>query len=93
MIFLLLNLYIQSLWHLLVKVSHGSFSIQGLNPGPKNKVPVIGTASLNLADFASSAAEEKDLELTIPLTIACGATEPRPSLHVHVVFVLAFVYC
>ncbi|KAI3748315.1 hypothetical protein L6452_11309 [Arctium lappa] len=56
--------------------------LNGLNPGPKNKVPVIGTASLNLADFASSAPEEKDLELIIPLTIACGPTEPRPSLHI-----------
>ncbi|KAI3721923.1 hypothetical protein L2E82_32943 [Cichorium intybus] len=55
--------------------------LSGLNPGPKNKVPVIGTASLNLAEFASTA-EEKDLELTIPLTIACGPTEPRPSLHI-----------
>nr|KAJ0208835.1 hypothetical protein LSAT_V11C400206930 [Lactuca sativa] len=49
--------------------------------GLKNKVLVIGTTSLNLAEFAF-AAEEKDFDLTIPLTIPCGATEPRPSLHI-----------
>ncbi|KAI3799433.1 hypothetical protein L1987_34731 [Smallanthus sonchifolius] len=54
--------------------------LDGLSPGPRNKVPIIGTASLNLAEFVS-AAEEKDLDLTIPLTITCGTTEPRPSLH------------
>ncbi|XP_076895270.1 uncharacterized protein LOC143547837 [Bidens hawaiensis] len=53
----------------------------GLSPGPKNKIPIIGTASLNLAEFVS-AAEEKDLDLTIPLTVSCGPTEPRPSLHI-----------
>lgn len=55
--------------------------LNGLSPGLKNKVPVIGTASLNLAEFAS-AAEEKDLDLTIPLTISSGTTEPRASLHI-----------
>ncbi|KAK1409873.1 hypothetical protein QVD17_36402 [Tagetes erecta] len=53
----------------------------GSSPGQKNKVIIIGTASLNLAEFVS-AAEEKDLDLTIPLTTPCGATEPRPSLHI-----------
>lgn len=48
---------------------------------PKNKVHVIGTASLNLADYASLA-EEKEFELDIPLTVPCGATEPCPTLHV-----------
>uniref|UniRef100_A0A5B7AAB2 Putative F26K24.5 protein n=1 Tax=Davidia involucrata TaxID=16924 RepID=A0A5B7AAB2_DAVIN len=52
--------------------------LNGLNQGPKNKVPVVGTASLNLAEFASKA-EEKDFELNIPL-ISGGAAEPRPSL-------------
>lgn len=55
--------------------------LNGLNPGPKNKVPVIGTASLNLAEFAS-AAEENELDLTIPVNISNGATEPHPSLHI-----------
>nr|GEY10361.1 hypothetical protein [Tanacetum cinerariifolium] len=55
--------------------------LNGLSPGPKNKVPVIGTASLNLAEFAS-AAEEKELDLAIPVSISNGATEPHPSLHI-----------
>ncbi|KAI7736766.1 hypothetical protein M8C21_012641 [Ambrosia artemisiifolia] len=55
--------------------------LNGSSPGPKNKIPILGTASLNLAEFAS-AAEEKDHDLTIPLTISCGATEPSPSLHI-----------
>ncbi|KAK9078568.1 hypothetical protein SSX86_002625 [Deinandra increscens subsp. villosa] len=55
--------------------------LNGSSPGPKNKVPILGTASLNLAEFAS-VAEEKDLDLTIPLTISCGATESGPSLHI-----------
>ena len=52
--------------------------VQGLNQGPKIKVPVVGTTSLNLAEFASKA-EEKDFELNIPL-ISCSAAEPHPSL-------------
>ncbi|CAI9289716.1 unnamed protein product [Lactuca saligna] len=55
--------------------------LNGLTPGPKNKVPIIGTASLNLADYAS-AIEEKDFELHIPLTIPCGPHEPPPLLHI-----------
>ncbi|KAK0584817.1 hypothetical protein LWI29_019172 [Acer saccharum] len=51
----------------------------GLNQGPKNKVPVVGTASLNLAEFASSA-EQKEFELNIPLTLSNGSAELRPSL-------------
>lgn len=57
------------------------FAIQGLNrgQGPKNKVPVVGTASLNLAEYAS-AADQKEFELNIPLTLSGNATEPSPSL-------------
>ncbi|XP_062166231.1 uncharacterized protein LOC133872668 [Alnus glutinosa] len=53
----------------------------GLNrgQGPKNKVPVVGTASLNLAEYAS-AADQKEFELNIPLTLSGSATEPSPSL-------------
>ncbi|GAV63879.1 NT-C2 domain-containing protein [Cephalotus follicularis] len=60
----------------------------GLYQGPKNKVTVIGTASLNLAEYAS-ATEQKEFELNIPLTLSAGAgpataaavtAEPRPSL-------------
>lgn len=48
----------------------------GLNRGQKSKTPVFGTASINLAEFASKS-EEKDFELSIPLTSA----EPHPILH------------
>lgn len=54
--------------------------MQGLNQRPK--VPVIGTASLNLAEFAS-VVDQKDFDLNIPLTIPGGsAVEPSPSLSV-----------
>ncbi|KAK9282941.1 hypothetical protein L1049_011166 [Liquidambar formosana] len=51
----------------------------GLNQGPKNKVPVVGTASLNLAEFAS-AAQEKEVEINVPLTLPAGSIECSPSL-------------
>lgn len=55
------------------------FSIQGLNVGPKNKALTIGSASLNLAEFAS-ATEEKEFELSIPLAVPGTAVEQQPSL-------------
>ncbi|KAE8666112.1 pentatricopeptide repeat-containing family protein [Hibiscus syriacus] len=42
--------------------------------GSKSKVPVVGTASLNLAEYAS-AAEQKEFELNIPLVLSTGAVE------------------
>uniref|UniRef100_A0A5B6ZE64 C2 NT-type domain-containing protein n=1 Tax=Davidia involucrata TaxID=16924 RepID=A0A5B6ZE64_DAVIN len=51
----------------------------GLNDGPKNKLPVIATASLNLSEFAS-AAEEKELEINIPLIVSGCSIECSPSL-------------
>lgn len=68
--------------------------IQGSDSGPKNKVPVFGKASLNLSEFASSA-EEKEIELNIPLIVSSGATEPRPSLHVCTLrsFCVASILC
>ncbi|EOY08523.1 hypothetical protein QUC31_010824 [Theobroma cacao] len=57
-----------------------AFSVlNGLNQGPKNKVPVVGTVSLNLAEYAS-AAEQKEFELNIPLILSNGAAEPGPQL-------------
>ncbi|KAK9122952.1 hypothetical protein Sjap_012554 [Stephania japonica] len=49
------------------------------NQGSKTKVPVIGTVSLNVADFAS-ATEEKEIELNIPLTVQNGNAMNLPSL-------------
>ncbi|KAF2287434.1 hypothetical protein GH714_039889 [Hevea brasiliensis] len=51
----------------------------GTNQGPKNKVPAVGTAMLNLAEYASTA-EQKELELSLPLLLPAGAAEPRPLL-------------
>ncbi|KAF8397997.1 hypothetical protein HHK36_016923 [Tetracentron sinense] len=51
----------------------------GLSQGPKNKVPVVGTASLNLAEYASTE-EEKEIEINVPLTLSGGCAEPNPSL-------------
>ncbi|KAJ0028554.1 hypothetical protein Pint_36199 [Pistacia integerrima] len=51
----------------------------GLNQGPKNKVPVVATGTLNLAEFASLA-EEKEIELNLPLTLSTGAAESHPLL-------------
>ncbi|KAF5954975.1 hypothetical protein HYC85_007831 [Camellia sinensis] len=51
----------------------------GLNKGPINKVPVVATASLNLAEFAS-ANEEKEVEISIPLLVPGGSSQCSPSL-------------
>ncbi|XP_071721119.1 uncharacterized protein [Rutidosis leptorrhynchoides] len=55
--------------------------LNGSTTGPKNKVPVIGKASLDLAEFASSPKQE-GFELNIPLTVSSGSTEPCPSLNI-----------
>lgn len=54
-------------------------SIQVSNLGPKNKVLTIGTATLNLAEYAYAAVGEES-ELSIPLVVSGTAVEPRPSL-------------
>ncbi|WJX17824.1 hypothetical protein P8452_07695 [Trifolium repens] len=50
----------------------------GLNQRPKTKIPVVGTASLNLAEFAS-VVDQKDFDLSIPLTLP-GGSSAEPSL-------------
>ncbi|MBA0856579.1 hypothetical protein Goshw_000209 [Gossypium schwendimanii] len=54
-------------------------ALNGLKQGPKSKVPVVGVASLNLAEHVS-AAEQKELELNIPLILSTGAGELCPRL-------------
>ncbi|TVU45886.1 hypothetical protein EJB05_05394 [Eragrostis curvula] len=49
------------------------------NKGPKNKPSILGAASLNLADYASTAAEE--IEIILPLCVPEGASQSAPSLH------------
>ncbi|CAL9775552.1 unnamed protein product [Musa acuminata subsp. burmannicoides] len=48
--------------------------------GPRNKCSVIGTASLNLAEFAS-AAEEKEMEINFTLLPPGVTTESHPVLY------------
>ncbi|XP_022982854.1 uncharacterized protein LOC111481582 [Cucurbita maxima] len=49
-------------------------AFNGLNRGSKNKVQVVGSASLNLSEYVS-VAEQKELQLTIPLNPSTNATE------------------
>ncbi|XP_062202382.1 uncharacterized protein LOC133904822 [Phragmites australis] len=56
-----------------------SFSVVSeSNKMSKSKL-ILGTASLNLADYASAA--EEDIEIILPLLVPNGATELAPSLH------------
>lgn len=50
-----------------------------MNQGLKNKVPGVGSATVNLAEFAS-AAEQKEFELRLPLMVSAGVAEPCPFL-------------
>ncbi|KAK3149845.1 hypothetical protein QOZ80_3AG0223820 [Eleusine coracana subsp. coracana] len=49
------------------------------NKGPKNKPSVLGTASLNLADYASTTKEE--IEIILPLCVPDGTPQSALSLH------------
>ncbi|CAN1277738.1 hypothetical protein LINPERPRIM_LOCUS16424 [Linum perenne] len=53
----------------------------GVNQGPKKKVSSIGTAMLNLAEFAARA-EEKDFQLTLPLVRTSVPTDLQTSLSI-----------
>lgn len=53
--------------------------LQGLNQKPKSKVPVIGTALVNVAEYASLI-DQKDFDLNIPLTPPGGSSESSPTL-------------
>ncbi|OIV90424.1 hypothetical protein TanjilG_19915 [Lupinus angustifolius] len=53
----------------------------GLSQRSKTKVPVVGTASLNLAELAS-AVDQKDFDLNIPLTLLGGSVVPSPSINI-----------
>lgn len=55
-------------------------SAQDINIGAKNKPSILGTASLNLADYASAA--EEVIEIILPLSVPGGEPESAPSLHV-----------
>ncbi|CAN0847651.1 hypothetical protein LINGRAHAP2_LOCUS5085 [Linum grandiflorum] len=51
----------------------------GVNQGPKKKVPCMGTALLNLAEFAARP-EEKEFELSLPLLRPSGSNDPQTTL-------------
>lgn len=51
--------------------------LNGMNA--KNKAPIVGTAVLNVAEFAAKI-EEREFKLNIPLVVPGGASEPRPTL-------------
>lgn len=55
-----------------------------MHQGAKNKVSVLGTAVLNLAEFAAKT-EEDEFELQIPVAVQGCTTEHTLSLHVRVV--------
>lgn len=51
-----------------------------MKQGQKNKAPLVGTASLNLAEYAR-VTDQREFELNLPLTLsACVASEPHPLL-------------
>ncbi|KAK6131634.1 hypothetical protein DH2020_034648 [Rehmannia glutinosa] len=52
--------------------------LHGLNQGVKNKIPIVGSAALNLAEYASKN-EEQVIEVKIPLTVS-GSVDSRPLL-------------
>lgn len=60
-------------WEIEIRVFNGT------KQGSKNKPSIIGTATLNLAEFASSG--EENIELNLPLMPPEIDAEPHPSLH------------
>ncbi|KAL1566083.1 hypothetical protein AAHA92_01729 [Salvia divinorum] len=56
-----------------------SFTVlQGLSQGAKNKISIVGSASLNLAEYASKT--EEHMEVKIPLPVSGVLVESRPML-------------
>lgn len=52
-----------------------------MNQGLKSRTTALGTASLNLAEYAS-ATEQKELDFNIPLNVPGCTSEYSPSLTV-----------
>jgi hypothetical protein len=52
-----------------------------LKQGPRNKVILVGTATLNLAEYASTA-KERETKIDVPLTVHNSTVEGTPLLHV-----------
>lgn len=66
-------------WEISFNVMHG------LSQGAKNKISIIGSASLNLAEYASKT--EDYVEIKIPLTVSGVGVECRPMLCISFSFV------
>lgn len=63
-----------------------SFSVlHVLNQGVRNKVSVVGSANLNLSEYASRP-EDQDAEVKIPLTVSGTAVEHCPLLYISLSF-------
>ncbi|KAG6630792.1 hypothetical protein I3843_13G036800 [Carya illinoinensis] len=57
-----------------------SFSVlNGMKEGSRNKIPVVGTASLNLAEHAF-AADRREIQINVSVKVPGCATETSPSL-------------
>ncbi|PHT84807.1 hypothetical protein T459_13250 [Capsicum annuum] len=55
--------------------------INGISKGPNQKVPVLSSATLNLADFASVAGDKQEgIEIFIPLEVSIGSFKSCLSL-------------
>ncbi|XP_019059700.1 PREDICTED: uncharacterized protein LOC104826797 isoform X2 [Tarenaya hassleriana] len=50
-----------------------------MKQGQKNKVPVIGTSILNIAEYAPLV-DQREFELSLPLSLSSGASETCPLL-------------
>ncbi|KAL8505245.1 hypothetical protein ACS0TY_016462 [Phlomoides rotata] len=53
--------------------------LHGLSQGAKNKLSIVGSAGLNLAEYAFKT-EEQNIEVKIPLTVSSTAIEHHPIL-------------
>lgn len=56
-----------------------------MNKESKNRVPVVGTALLNLAEYASSA-DGKEIQINLSVKVPVGTSERSPSLSVSALY-------
>lgn len=64
-----------------------------MKQGQKNKAPLVGTAFLNLAEYAR-VTDKKEFDINIPLTLsACVTSEPHPLLFVRLLLLSFILLC
>ncbi|KAM3338422.1 hypothetical protein P3S68_030508 [Capsicum galapagoense] len=62
------------------------FKCKGTSKGPNQKVPVLSSATLNLADFASVAGDKQEgIEIFVPLEVSVGSFKSCLSLLLNLV--------